>query len=199
MLVAGLWRYPVKSLGGEPLESVAVEARGVVGDRLWALVDADGKLASGKDSRRFRRLPGLLMHSAALVDGAPVISAPLERIAPGWELRRETATPHHDAAPIHLVTTTTLARLEIEPDRLRPNLLLEGPLDDDDLVGRTLAIGEVTLRVTDPTVRCVMVTQERPGLAHVPELLKRIGPLAGVYAEVLSPGTIARGAEVWLR
>jgi uncharacterized protein YcbX len=48
-------RYPVKAMGGESLDSVQVEARGVLGDRRYAVVDGDGKLASGKHSRRFRR------------------------------------------------------------------------------------------------------------------------------------------------
>lgn len=47
-------RYPVKAMGGESLESVAVDARGLAGDRAYAVVDADGKLATGKHSQRFR-------------------------------------------------------------------------------------------------------------------------------------------------
>lgn len=58
--VAGLWRYPVKSLDGEQLEQVAIDRRGVERDRLWALVDGEGKIASGKPTRRFRKVPGLL-------------------------------------------------------------------------------------------------------------------------------------------
>ena len=48
-------RYPVKAMGGESLPWAVVEARGLVGDRAYAVVDADGKLATGKHSRRFRR------------------------------------------------------------------------------------------------------------------------------------------------
>lgn len=58
--VAVVTRYPVKSLVGEDLPSARVDARGVEGDRLWAVRDADGKLGSGKDTRRFRRMDGLL-------------------------------------------------------------------------------------------------------------------------------------------
>lgn len=39
--IAGLWRYPVKSLAGEALNSAAVETSGVVGDRAWVLKDRD--------------------------------------------------------------------------------------------------------------------------------------------------------------
>ena len=57
--VVELWRYPVKSLLGAALDEVEVEVRGVVGDRLYAVTDRQGKLGSGKTSRRFRRLEGL--------------------------------------------------------------------------------------------------------------------------------------------
>jgi uncharacterized protein len=63
-VVEQVWRYPVKSVGGERIGASLVDARGLVGDRLWAVRDADGKLGSGKDSRRFRRMVGLLQLSA---------------------------------------------------------------------------------------------------------------------------------------
>lgn len=55
-----IWRYPIKSTGGELLGEAAVDARGLVGDRLYAVRDAEGKFGSGKSTRRFRRMPGLL-------------------------------------------------------------------------------------------------------------------------------------------
>ncbi len=54
--VAELWRYPVKSMGGERVEQLAVAAGGAAGDRRLAVVDpAAGKVLSGK------RWPALLM------------------------------------------------------------------------------------------------------------------------------------------
>ena len=35
--IGGLWRYPVKSLAGEALETAVLDATGIVGDRRWAL------------------------------------------------------------------------------------------------------------------------------------------------------------------
>lgn len=47
--VDALWRYPVKSMLGERLDKLAVEERGVVGDRSYALWDvASNKVASAK-------------------------------------------------------------------------------------------------------------------------------------------------------
>ena len=33
--VFGLWRYPVKSMAGEAVEAVGLDADGVAGDRRW--------------------------------------------------------------------------------------------------------------------------------------------------------------------
>lgn len=55
--VQSLWRYPVKSMLGEELESCDVTERGLSGDRAYALVDAeDGKVASAKNPRKWARL-----------------------------------------------------------------------------------------------------------------------------------------------
>ena len=43
MHIAELWRYPVKSMAGEELDSVEVTARGLTGDRAYALVDTATK------------------------------------------------------------------------------------------------------------------------------------------------------------
>ena len=55
--VVSLWRYPVKSMLGEELNSSDVNERGLVGDRTYALVDKEtGKVASAKNPRKWERL-----------------------------------------------------------------------------------------------------------------------------------------------
>lgn len=54
--VIDLWRYPVKSMLGEELDSTEVGERGLIGDRAWALVSDDGKVASAKNPRKWARL-----------------------------------------------------------------------------------------------------------------------------------------------
>ncbi|MEB3334417.1 MAG: MOSC domain-containing protein [Cyanobacteriota bacterium] len=55
--VGGLWRYPIKSMRGERLERLAVEPRGVVGDRGYALWDGLAqRVASAKNPRRWADL-----------------------------------------------------------------------------------------------------------------------------------------------
>lgn len=58
-----LWRYPVKSMGGERLDAIALDERGPRGDRLWALHDEEkGAITSAK------RLPGLLLMTARYLE-----------------------------------------------------------------------------------------------------------------------------------
>lgn len=55
--VVSLWRYPVKSMLGEELNSSNVTERGLVGDRVYALIDQKtGKVASAKNPRKWGRL-----------------------------------------------------------------------------------------------------------------------------------------------
>ncbi|WP_204037573.1 MOSC N-terminal beta barrel domain-containing protein, partial [Actinoplanes utahensis] len=57
MQITEIRRYPVKSMLGEQIPAAVLGARGLTGDRLWAVRDADGKFGSGKNTRRFRRIP----------------------------------------------------------------------------------------------------------------------------------------------
>lgn len=55
--VVALWRYPIKSMQGEELASLAFGPRGAIGDRAYALIDqATGKVASAKNPRKWRQL-----------------------------------------------------------------------------------------------------------------------------------------------
>ena len=55
--VVSLWRYPVKSMLGEELNSSYVTERGLLGDRTYALIDQEtGKVASAKNPRKWGKL-----------------------------------------------------------------------------------------------------------------------------------------------
>lgn len=55
--VASLWRYPVKSMIGEELQTAQVTDHGLLGDRAYALVDrADGKVATAKNPGKWPTL-----------------------------------------------------------------------------------------------------------------------------------------------
>jgi uncharacterized protein YcbX len=120
-----------------------------------------------------------------------------------------------DFAPVHVLTTATLRRLQelypegrFEARRFRPNLIVEAGggasgFVENDWIGRTLAIGEeVRLRVTDPCGRCVMTTLAQADLPKDPGVLRVAAKYnraaVGVYAQVERGGTIHRGDPVRL-
>ncbi len=64
--IAGLWRFPVKSMCGEQLQEAVVTEHGLLGDRSHALIDLDtGKVVSAKSVRLF---PELLECEASFVE-----------------------------------------------------------------------------------------------------------------------------------
>src|SRR3954451_9123642 len=64
--VVAIWRYPVKSMIGEELDATEVTERGLLGDRAYALVDAEtGKVVSAKNPRRW---PNLFAFRAAYAE-----------------------------------------------------------------------------------------------------------------------------------
>lgn len=75
--IVGLWRYPVKSMQGEPLTEAEVVDNGITGDRHWAVVDRDTGTALTA-----RRQPELLYGRPRLVDLDTVeITLPDGRVA----------------------------------------------------------------------------------------------------------------------
>lgn len=71
MRIVELWRYPVKSMGGERLDAVDVDARGVHGDRLWAVRDLElGAVTTA------RRLPALMGCTARFTGEPPADAGP---------------------------------------------------------------------------------------------------------------------------
>lgn len=220
--ITALRRYPVKSMGGESLRAVDLDARGVVGDRWWAIVDDDGRLASGKDTRRFRRRDPVFTYAAATGDDGGLT---VSRGGQHWAIddpalaellstemgapvrpRTEADVPHHDDGQVSLVGTASLAwcaeRFGGEPDprRLRANLVVETtePFVEEDW--QTVRIGDSVLTAAGPTPRCRMVDITQDG--QTPDA-RWLGPLAdqrdlclAVYLSVERPGRISLGDPV---
>ena len=115
-----------------------------------------------------------------------------------------------DLAPVHLLSTASLrAAAALHPDgtwdpaRFRPSILVDAPGDgfvEDDWVGRRLRLGTVELEVSMPTIRCALPTRAQRDLPRDLDVVKTLnrehdGNL-GVYATVVTPGTVAVGDEV---
>ncbi len=221
--VVELWRYPVKSLLGEVLAEVELEERGVVGDRLYAVTDRAGKLGSGKTSNRFRRLDGLFELSARVAGEKTFVALPdnrelaaddpeldaflSDRYGDDLRVARETAVSHHDAYPLHLLTTSSVEWLakqlpasQIDRRRFRPNMLLDAGgegLVEDAWVGRRFALGGAVIRVADRTDRCVMTTNPQSELPKDPAVLRVVteqnDACLGVFAVIEQAGAVRVG------
>jgi uncharacterized protein YcbX len=164
-----VWRYPVKSLGGERVRVSAADEEGLAGDRVWAVQDAEGKLGSGKNSRRFTRIPGLLELAARYDDPAapPVVTEADGRehpVATGAadgllallagrpvRVRRDTGILHFDEVPLSLAGSATIEWLAgevpgvaVDARRLRPNLVVRTsePFAEETWLNRTVTIGD---------------------------------------------------------
>lgn len=96
-----------------------------------------------------------------------------------------------------------LCGLELDPIRFRGNLWVEGwePWAERDMIGQDIRIGAATLRVREAVVRCA-ATKANPetGLRDaqtIETLFAQFGHRDfGVYAEVMTGGTVALGDPV---
>jgi uncharacterized protein YcbX len=223
-VVLQIWRYPIKSMGGEQINASFVDDHGLRGDREWAVQDDNGKLGSGKNSRRFTRILGLLDLTAHYEGAAPVVVAPggsRHLVATGAadaylqlltgrsvHVRRDTGISHFDEVPFSLVGTATLNWLARQVDvavdarRLRPNIVVrtEEPFAEEAWVGRTVRIGSIEAMFDRVFMRCVMVGMAQPGLAESGSVLKTIADRRNVCmaigGHVSQQGTVRVGDEV---
>lgn len=188
---------------GEVLRSLAVDEHGVIGDRYFALKDGDGRLGSGKTSKRFRQIDGLLSFSAATEDGTVVIRFPdghrmraddpelgsILTAACGMAIIVESEDQdhlvHRDSAPLHLLTEASIAWLRAQlPDvaidarRFRPNIVVATEatgLVEQQWLGREIAIGDaLVVKAARQTVRCVMTTMPQAELGAAPAVLQTL-------------------------
>jgi uncharacterized protein YcbX len=98
--VVGLWRYPVKSLQGEPIDAARVEQDGVLGDRRWGIRDRrTGRILTA------RRRPELLGASASYDGDEPVIRLPDGRTVVGPGKRTDGQLSEWLASPVSLVAS----------------------------------------------------------------------------------------------
>jgi uncharacterized protein YcbX len=105
----------------------------------------------------------------------------------------------HDSKQTRVSIISEEALGEWDTRRFRPNVVVRGG-DERELVGHTICIGDVELRVMKQIDRCVIVTRPQPGLERDKTVLQRVhahwdGDL-GVGALVRQPGTMRIGDPV---
>jgi uncharacterized protein YcbX len=220
--VSEIRRYPVKSMAGEALDVVEVDVRGLVGDRWYAVVDGDGKLASGKHTRRFRRRDAVFDFAAGTTSGGVRVSgrggewlvgdpgldtALTEAMGDAVRVQAEAATPHQDAGEISLIGTASLdwcrEHLGVDADRrrIRPNLVVDTsePFVEETWSG-LVTVGTARLRVARRIERCRTVDIAQEGLPPEGGWLKALSDTRemclAIYLHVVDPGTVRVGDEV---
>ncbi len=225
--VAGVWRYPVKSMAAEQLDEVEVSWQGLAGDRRWAFI-RDGQVRSGFPWLTIRERPEMARYHPRFAEpDRPDASVTLVRTPSGGEL--DVASPAlaaelgagvrvikqsrgvFDTMPLSLLSTQTLACLgrlvgtDLVAGRFRPNLLVDAPgrdFPEDGWVGRVLRIGGMRMRVDQRDSRCVMVTIDPVTLLRNPAILRVIAQerdaRTGVYGSTVEPGRVTAGDLVEL-
>lgn len=209
---------------GETVPELDCDHRGCVGDRTWAVLTPVGRIGSGKRTRRFERVDGLLALRARTEAEGPVVVLPTGRTlavtdpavdaALSDHLGREVSVgqedgiDHFDDGPVSILAAASVDALaaelgaEIDPARFRPNIVVAGwpAYAEDALVGRVLRVGEVLLEVTMRSPRCVMVDMETADLPSQPGVLRAVGQVneacLGVIARVVQPGRMRAGDRV---
>ena len=209
LTVGALWRYPVKSFGGEPLAEADLRTSGIVGDRVVHVRGPEG-------IRTARRHHGLLgLHAVIGPDGEPVVdgrpwTSPevLERVraAAGAEavLARSDDRERFDILPVLVATDGAVAAFGRDVRRLRPNIVIAGVdhLDEFTWPGAELHIGEVVIALDSRRGRCPMTTVDPDTLdvdrGVLRDIIARFDGRLALNADVLRPGRIAVGDPVEL-
>lgn len=213
MQVSELWRYPVKSMQGERLESVTVDEFGIEGDRGWALFDVATDLALTA-----RRELELLYAAAAIVEGELVVSLPDGTVGAddaaisAWlgrdvQIRRsddaltgtfetqadetETGDWFQWTGPNGSFHDSGKARISlVTAETFRDwdgrRFRINVILDgsgDVELVGSTVSVGATTIDVVKQIDRCVMTTRPQPALGDSPALERDLDVLRTINRE----------------
>ena len=209
LFVAGLWRYPVKTLAGEAIHEAWITADGVPGDRTVHVRGPEGV----RTSRRHYKLLGL--RGTLRADGVPLVNgfewysddaAALVRDAAGHDAELDTylGVERFDVLPLLVATDGAVKEFGRDIRRLRPNILIGGVegMAERTWEDRTLTIGDAVIRLDSLRGRCPMTTVDPDTITRDPAVLRDIGQRFGgklaLNAEVVRPGRIRVGDAVAL-
>jgi uncharacterized protein YcbX len=208
MHIAELWRYPVKSMAGERLQSAEIGRLGIVGDRIVHVEDSQGRVLTARTHPRL-----LALRSTLGPDGEPLVNGR------GWsdreiDVRVETSAQagarlvkydgpeRFDVLPLLVATDGAIAALGVDGRRLRPNVVIGGVdgLAERQWPGRRLRLGTAIIEVVKLRGRCVMTTYDPDTQAQDLSVLRRIvrdfGGHMALDCAVAKPGQVAVGDPV---
>lgn len=208
--IGELWRYPVKTLAGERVDTALLTADGIPGDRLVHVRGPEGV----RTSRRHYKLLGLRgtlsPDGHALVNGHPWESP--EALALVQQAAGDDAWLHaydgperFDILPLLVATDGALRAFGRDVRRLRPNIVIAGVpgMDETTWEGGTLEVNEAEIFLDSLRGRCPMTTVDPDTLERDPAVLRDIGKRFGgrlaLNAAVQREGQVRVGDEVRLR
>ena len=206
MQLAEIWRYPVKSMAGERLQSARLNTSGIEGDRVVQVYDSRGHIATARTYPDLLGLRGTIgADGVPRVDGLPwtdpeVLAAVREIVGPGAKLAE--GPNRFDILPLLIATDGAIAEFGRDGRRLRANLVIGGVkgLEERTWQGGRLIAGEAVIGIHDLRSRCIMTTFDPDTLSQDPAVLRDIvkqfrGKLA-LNCEVLRGGSIELGQTV---
>ena len=182
MTVTTIWRYPVKSMAGERLQSTELTVKGLVGDRVVQVYDRHDRVVTA------RTFPRLLRHHATLgIDGEPLVDGlpwrsrevgqfVEEAVGPGARLKRFDGSERFDILPLLVCTDGAVSMFGRDVRRLRPNLMIGGVegLAERTWPGAILRLPEAEIGLADLRGRCVMTTYDPETTEQDPSILRDI-------------------------
>jgi uncharacterized protein YcbX len=208
--VTEIWRYPVKTMAGEPLSRARIGPLGIEGDRIVHVEDARGHVITSRSHPRFLGHQGTLdADGAPRVDGqpwdSPAVASEVERIGgAGARLVRYDGAERFDVLPLLVATDGAIAAFGHDRRRLRPNLVIGGVegLGEAEWPGACLRVGKVLIGVQDLRSRCIMTSFDPDTLVQDKEITRSIfrrfeGKLA-LNCFVIEGGEIGVGDEATL-
>ena len=207
--VAGLWRYPVKSLAGERLMVATLEPDGIIGDRIVRVRGPEGVRTSRRDYRLLGLRGTIDANGRPLIDGHPWVSPEalgLVRKAArqdAW-LEEHRARDRFDILPLLVATGGAIAAFGRDVRRLRPNIVIGGVhgLAEREWPGGMLRIGDAMIRLDSMRARCAMTTVDPDTLQVNPEVLRdivgRFDNQLALNADIVRGGIVRMGDPVEL-
>jgi MOSC domain-containing protein len=206
MYIAEIWRYPVKSLAGEQLESAEIREDGIVGDRRKLIVDEYAhRLITSRTHPRLLGLKATLDSSGEVLISGRHWSDPESAHAimlaagPHAHLLHWDGLERFDVLPLLVATDGAIEAFGYDRRRLRPNLVIGGVpgLAERKFPGRRVRIGEAVIHFAKLRSRCVMTTYDPDTQAQDHQVLRHIvnqfdGTLA-LDTAVVQGGYIAVG------
>ena len=205
MYVKEIWRYPVKSMAGEPLQRANLTPLGIDGDRVILAVNRRGRILTARTHPRLLGHKGTTdAQGVPLVDGRPWTDpAVLEDVrkigGPEVELIHNQSAHRFDILPLLVATDGAIAAFGRDGRRLRPNLVIGGVegLDERTWPGRKLRIGEVIIDIDSLRGRCIMTTYDPDTLRQDPAVLQDI--VERFDGQLALNCAVERGGEISLQ